>query len=53
MAQYVSREAFSSKVYGENEVKPLRNEKELNVTDNKGDTLSFFLLTSSLLSIIL
>ena len=42
MAQYVSREMFYSKVCGQNEGKLLRNEKELNVTDNKGNTLSSF-----------
>jgi hypothetical protein len=46
MAQYVCREMFCSKVYGQYEGKLLRNEKELNITDNKDNTLNLFYYTS-------
>jgi hypothetical protein len=42
MTQYVCRETFCSEVCGQNEGKLLRSENELNVTENKGNTLSPF-----------
>ena len=42
LAKCVCTEMFYSKVYGQKEGKLLRNEKELNVTDNKDNTPSSF-----------